>query len=158
MHVDIGSEMGMKEQRLVWKQTPNTLGSNTGFSEPSDRLCTLTGITRIRESTVDAVGGIMKGTGKILSGEPLKGLAKVGESVFNILDIPASAVADFSTAITRPVDRKPGTSEYGLNVSRALGSFKEAKRPTEFIGATIDTIHAIGFRAGSDILRIIQKN
>ena len=120
----------------------------------------LGGITRTAESTVGAVGNVLKGTGRfVFKGEFVKGAAQVGQGVFDAIDVIPSAAADGIRMVAGP-DGPRGRSPYNYNITRALGSFEQIdmKRPVGAVGAVADLTHAAIFKPGSDILRAVQQN
>lgn len=120
----------------------------------------LGGLQRTKESSVGAVVDVASGIKQMIlpnrsKGEGrLKGAARIGEGVFNALDIVPSAIADGTRAAIGP-DRKQGSSDYNYNISRGFGSFRDMEKPQHAVSAVVDNIHAIGFRAGTDIMRLI---
>ena len=67
-----------------------------------ESLPELGGISRVKQSTLDAVGNVLGGVGKIVTGKPLKGIAQGAEGVFDALDIIPGAAADGIRAVTGP--------------------------------------------------------
>jgi hypothetical protein len=126
-------------------------------SSEGDHLEHLGGFVRLQESTLGAAGNVLSGTGKVLTGKPIRGVAQVGQGVLDAIDIVPSAIADGVRSATGP-DNPRGTSQYNYNISRALGSFNQIEKPSDAIGAAVDVVHASVFKLGSDALKAIRKS
>tara|TARA_Y100000310_G_scaffold334980_1_gene415924 strand:- start:698 stop:1237 length:540 start_codon:yes stop_codon:yes gene_type:complete len=179
MRFNASPAIGLKERRLLSLQdapkvattdwTKDWMAQHGRESVPKElaaeslggggNLNHLGGLTRIKESTVDGVGNVLKGTGRfVFKGQFIKGAAQVGQGALDILDIIPSAAADGVRMVAGPDSPRGGPSPYNYNISRALGSVDQIKKPQHAISAATDIVHASVFKLGSDALRAVQKN
>jgi len=116
----------------------------------------LGGYERTKESTIGAVKNLVQGAGRLLfvSGKRWKGATQIAQGAFDAADVIPSAILDTARPLTSPTSQR-GSSPYNYNISRAAGSFTNAESPRDYLGASLDAVHAIGFRAGSDIARAL---
>ncbi|PIR48530.1 hypothetical protein COU80_02350 [Candidatus Peregrinibacteria bacterium CG10_big_fil_rev_8_21_14_0_10_55_24] len=76
---------------VVFKPGSDLLKLVRGDREPMEPLG---GIQRTKESTIGAVGNVLKGAGNILRLRPLRGGAQIGQGVLDALDVAPSFAAD----------------------------------------------------------------
>ena len=127
----------------------------------TESLQKLGGIQRIKESTIGAIGNVLKGTGRLFKkGERTKGAAQIGQGILDALDVFFGAAADANRFVFGPKETKVGSgpSEYNYNISRAIGGAKDVSNPVEAIGVAGDILHAGATKLGSDGLIALRRN
>jgi hypothetical protein len=133
-----------------------SIGNDGATLEP------LGGFQRTKESSIGAVGNVLGGVGQVITGTNgrFRGLLRVGEGVFDALDIVPSAIAD-GVRMTAGTPSKSHTPS-GFHTVRAFRHASDIRTDNVVNGVldtgavVVDNIHAIGFKLGSDILRLMR--
>lgn len=122
----------------------------------------LGGFQRTKESSIGAVGNVAGGIGQIITGTGgrFKGILRVGEGIFDALDVVPSAVADGVRMVAGTPSNSHTPSRF--HTVRAMRHASDIRTDNVVNGVldtgavAVDNIHAIGFKLGSDVLRLMR--
>lgn len=149
--MDFTSQYSAKGARLLRRGAGN-----------SEYLHSLGGLQRTKESTIGAAGDVVGGVGSVITGQGgrFRGILRAGEGVANVLDAVPSAATDG----LRSLSGMPTGSESParFNITRAINDAANIRTDdplhtvTDTLSWTAGMAHAVLFRGGSDVLRLMR--
>jgi hypothetical protein len=142
--------------KLMNLSSLKSIGNDGAALEP------LGGWRRTQESSIDAATNVLGGIGQVISGSGgrIRGLLRIGQGAFDALDIVPSVIAD---GVRKVAGTPSNASSSQLNITRSLKhATTDIRTDKPFntvkdIGTVIvDNVHSIGFKVGSDVLRLLR--